>query len=416
VPRKYGSYASLPHHYLMDLLGHCEPCAFSKAALKGMMQGMKKMEAKAELLRLLTFISDIPGEQAILANLRNMGDQRTLFIQANEALGRRARDMVLPVIWQVDGVYQAQERDKQYWLVAVRGEREAKLDLGNQVVPGLEAIEIVSNWSSNSACLTVQGTAVRIVCLLYIERHGQKKGEPRQVASTGTGGCKREGPSSSQTGWHQPPLKKSRDNEDLGMVVEQQERDDREEHQSDQKGDDKRDDKADNKGDDKGDFLRHDQGDEKKDANKKDDESEQKGDDKADFKADNKGDMQGDGKGDDKDDDQGDVKGDDQGDKKKGAKKMDGKREQNGDDKADDKCDGKGEAKGDAKGDVEGDEKKGAKKMDDERDDKADDDKGMGGQEEGDDDDEGDESEAKGKDSQDGGYDEALVEPPEEDA
>ena len=104
-----------PPRVLRLLLGAIEPVALGKFALKAFQTKGCREAAKGPMLKLAEYVLEKDRTSAA-----PFGGDLRMIVQSwkarNEQLGRRARDLALPVNWAESGFYSVFENDGKWWV------------------------------------------------------------------------------------------------------------------------------------------------------------------------------------------------------------------------------------------------------------------------------------------------------------
>jgi hypothetical protein len=198
VHRNFLTWNKMPPKHMVTILHLTDPLAFNQRVLRNMCSKGQKVPPKEKLLELLEFATNIdPGSD--IGDLRSIGEIATIVRGKNLILGKRAKELVVPVDWQEYGVYQFRVEDGQPVLYKVGS--PATLDL-----PGVDitCLYISMNYSESRATLnsTTDLTFMKLCVLLHANGLADSASEPsfkRQKMSdsnsgTSAGGtpCKQE--------------------------------------------------------------------------------------------------------------------------------------------------------------------------------------------------------------------------------
>ena len=91
--------------YLRRILTRCEPIAFSEHALRALVPKGKRQTPKSDLLKLIEFVTKVPGEQMVRSDPTGLENFVELAVMQSNSLGRRSRELQLPPNYPRHGVY-----------------------------------------------------------------------------------------------------------------------------------------------------------------------------------------------------------------------------------------------------------------------------------------------------------------------
>jgi len=156
------SPAAAPAPFLQFVLQQLEPAALSLHAQRGLLRAGQRLVPKVTLLEILTFAVD----QEPTANWEHLsvGDLIARLGDLNRELGRRGRDLRMPISWAEQGHYKATVEAGQVMLKNLVGEVRAVEDQGF-VGATSEDLAIAKNYCRKSAALVRHATLVRFPCI-----------------------------------------------------------------------------------------------------------------------------------------------------------------------------------------------------------------------------------------------------------
>lgn len=102
--RNFNHWHQLSPGHLATILGVCEPSSMSLGNMKPIIKKGCKFPPKAALLELLEFLVDRDPNSELPS--RSMQLVIEAAVDANSSGGRRGRDLVFPVCWPSDGLYE----------------------------------------------------------------------------------------------------------------------------------------------------------------------------------------------------------------------------------------------------------------------------------------------------------------------
>lgn len=159
VPPEMSTFQTASPELLSHLLNRLEPVVFNPFSFRAFMKrGMKRIP-KAPLLETLEFVTDCSPDTP-LNSFENIGALIDWLASRNHDLGRRAREMGLPIEWSTDGIYAAKVRDSTVFLVDKFMNMQCEVqcaDIQNPIPVESSAFTITNNFSSNRATLTKVG-------------------------------------------------------------------------------------------------------------------------------------------------------------------------------------------------------------------------------------------------------------------
>lgn len=169
LPKRYVNYTDIPPHYWKHMLTLLEPVSLSAGNIRGLTGSQKKHVPKEPLQELATFMADLEMFQVVPAELRVISRLIQELKLRNEARGRRLMNVALPVNWEKDGHFSIHE-DKgivQLQWVTTNSTLE-KRAVPDKVLRGTAfvALQLVMNWSMQSAAIFNGGTGQYTLCSL----------------------------------------------------------------------------------------------------------------------------------------------------------------------------------------------------------------------------------------------------------
>lgn len=112
VPTKYWTMGSLSVQLLSKrILATMEPVALSMANLRSMSLRGNGDHGKAELMKIIEFMTGLSPDTPLTGELRNWTNLEGMMVQKNIGHGRRARDMKLPPDWKEAGAFRLEVVD-----------------------------------------------------------------------------------------------------------------------------------------------------------------------------------------------------------------------------------------------------------------------------------------------------------------
>lgn len=106
LPRGASCFANFSISLLKRMLAAAKPVAFSEFILKALAKRGSRDIARVELNRLLEFVTNMEDTTLISISCRYEGPLLSWTKATSIALGRRGRDIQLPVDWSSNGVYE----------------------------------------------------------------------------------------------------------------------------------------------------------------------------------------------------------------------------------------------------------------------------------------------------------------------
>lgn len=159
VPDDMTTFGTASAELLSHILNRLEPVVFNSFSFRAFMKrGMKRIP-KPPLLEVLEFVTDCSPDTPI-DSFENVGALIQWLSDRNIDLGRRAREMSLPMRWATDGVYSTQIREGVVFLVDKFMNLQCEvrsLDIQSPIAVEDSAFTIANNFSSNRATLTKVG-------------------------------------------------------------------------------------------------------------------------------------------------------------------------------------------------------------------------------------------------------------------
>lgn len=162
VPPASPKHASV--EALQFILAKLEPASLSQHALRGCLRGAQRKLPKTLVMELLVFVVDADED----SDWSQTGSWAFLLEQLadiNEANGRRARDIIMPVTWSTSGIYKLEMIGGGLWLFnRFSGLRAQVSDPRFRDVDSVSQVTVTKNFSVRMATISRLGRMVNLPC------------------------------------------------------------------------------------------------------------------------------------------------------------------------------------------------------------------------------------------------------------
>lgn len=205
--RNYSTWGLVPTTYLCWLLSRLEPVTFSIANMKGA-SGKRngRLPALECVLQWFEITTGMDADQSV-GETRVLKDAAQRLLDASLRLGRRGRDLSLPVDWAAQGIYKlVVSSDRRPFLTNRWTNQSAELEGVEVAADGTVAHTIDMNWSEHRAIVNILGASP--TSKLCVSILGLSIAHP--LVAVSSGGRKRRGASvaSGSTDAEESPVKK----------------------------------------------------------------------------------------------------------------------------------------------------------------------------------------------------------------
>ena len=166
--KSFTKLENMPLCHMERWLSLTEPIAFSEGQLRALVKRGSRDASRASLAELMEFTTSIDPTVPLFQTGRNMECFEKKLVQMNLDMGRRARDLQLPPMWLLAGIYKLESKNNILTPTHKFTQQSAKVPKSiMDTVASHDGVHILLNFVSTGQCARAgpQGPLMRCSAL-----------------------------------------------------------------------------------------------------------------------------------------------------------------------------------------------------------------------------------------------------------